>query len=235
MARKRGGEMDTRAALVEAALELFIHRGYEATSVDAVAAKAGLSKGTFFHFFSTKRAILEEVCNHVAEEGFGRLLPLLDKPGAKASERIAAFLDGARRWKAEQAVSLEAVWTAVNREENAALRVRLDEMRRSLAVPRLAGVLAEGHAAGELVAPEPEVAARLVVALVQAGSEHAMERLVADPGEATCRQVRRELNATVEAIERLLGLPHETIGRIRPGVIRAFARALAGARKRREP
>lgn len=235
MARKRGGELDTRAALVAAALDLFVHQGYESTSVDAVASRAGLSKGTFFHFFPTKRAILEEVCDRVAREGFARLLPVLDRPGASARERLAGFLGATRQWKKEHAASLEAVWRAVTREENAALRVRLNELRLQLAVPRLAQVLAEGHAAGELHAPEPEACARLVVAAIQAAGEHGMALLVADPGEATCRRVQREVNATVEALQRMLDLPPGCLGRVTLPLVQAFANALAEARKRRVP
>lgn len=39
------------AELLEAALDLFIAKGYAATKVEAVAARAGVSKGTLFLYF----------------------------------------------------------------------------------------------------------------------------------------------------------------------------------------
>jgi AcrR family transcriptional regulator len=47
----------TRDALVEAALELFSLHGYEETTVEQVAAAAGVSPRTFFRHFATKQDI----------------------------------------------------------------------------------------------------------------------------------------------------------------------------------
>jgi AcrR family transcriptional regulator len=51
----------TTAALVDAARELFARDGYEATSLDAVAARAGMTKGAVYHHFDGKRQLFEAV------------------------------------------------------------------------------------------------------------------------------------------------------------------------------
>jgi AcrR family transcriptional regulator len=51
----------TTAALVAAARELFAADGYAATSLDAVAAKAGVTKGAVYHHFAGKRELFEAV------------------------------------------------------------------------------------------------------------------------------------------------------------------------------
>ncbi|GAS92877.1 TetR/AcrR family transcriptional regulator [Mycolicibacterium brisbanense] len=61
----------TTAALVAAARELFAREGYEATSLDAVAAAAGMTKGAVYHHFDSKRelfaATFEQVASDLAE------------------------------------------------------------------------------------------------------------------------------------------------------------------------
>ena len=48
----------TRTALVDVALDLFERQGFDRTTVDQIAATAGVSQRTFFHHFPTKEAVL---------------------------------------------------------------------------------------------------------------------------------------------------------------------------------
>ncbi|HET9103289.1 MAG TPA: TetR family transcriptional regulator [Solirubrobacteraceae bacterium] len=49
---------DAQGRLVRAAIELFDEQGYEATTVAQIAERAGLTKRTFFRYFSDKREVL---------------------------------------------------------------------------------------------------------------------------------------------------------------------------------
>lgn len=49
---------NARGRLEHAALELFGERGFEQTTVDDIATRAGLTKRTFFRYFSDKREVL---------------------------------------------------------------------------------------------------------------------------------------------------------------------------------
>jgi len=51
----------TTAALVDAARELFAQDGFDATSVDAVAARANVTKGAVYHHFAGKGKLFEAV------------------------------------------------------------------------------------------------------------------------------------------------------------------------------
>jgi AcrR family transcriptional regulator len=53
------GEGRTRAALLDAAERLFFERGWEATSLEAVAADAGVTKQTLLRHFRSKTGLLE--------------------------------------------------------------------------------------------------------------------------------------------------------------------------------
>lgn len=54
-AARRG---DARVRITEAALDLFVRQGYAATTVDAIAERAGVARRTFFHHFSSKDAVV---------------------------------------------------------------------------------------------------------------------------------------------------------------------------------
>lgn len=51
----------TKSRLLQAALELFAARGYNATSVDAIAETAGVSAGLLYHHFASKPALLQAI------------------------------------------------------------------------------------------------------------------------------------------------------------------------------
>ena len=50
----------TREKLLDAAERLMIRKGFEAASVDDICGMAGLTKGSFFHYFKTKNQIAAE-------------------------------------------------------------------------------------------------------------------------------------------------------------------------------
>ena len=61
-AHKRERRKEARPQeLLDAALSLFVDKGYAATKVDEVAAMAGVSKGTLFLYFNTKEDLFKAV------------------------------------------------------------------------------------------------------------------------------------------------------------------------------
>jgi AcrR family transcriptional regulator len=54
-----GGGVETRAAILDAAMALFAERGFDATSVKTIAASAGVATGLIFHYFGAKEGLLE--------------------------------------------------------------------------------------------------------------------------------------------------------------------------------
>src|SRR5471030_1788811 len=51
-------EPDGRARLEQAAMELYVERGFEQTTVAEIANRAGLTERTFFRYFADKREVL---------------------------------------------------------------------------------------------------------------------------------------------------------------------------------
>lgn len=56
--RRERKRRETHRRVTDAALGLFAARGYEATTLDAIAEAAGIARRTFFHYFASKEAIL---------------------------------------------------------------------------------------------------------------------------------------------------------------------------------
>jgi len=55
---------ETKRRLLDAATHLMLRQGFTATTVDQVCCEAGLTKGSFFHYFKTKEQIGEAAIDH---------------------------------------------------------------------------------------------------------------------------------------------------------------------------
>ena len=74
---------NTRTKIVEKAENLLRLQGYQATSLNDVVNKAGVSKGAFFHYYPNKQAISEDVLNkYAAEQLIGPLQAALENAGS---------------------------------------------------------------------------------------------------------------------------------------------------------
>lgn len=61
MARRSRRKEARPGELLSAALDLFVEKGYAATRVEEVAARAGVSKGTLFLYFPSKESLFQAV------------------------------------------------------------------------------------------------------------------------------------------------------------------------------
>jgi AcrR family transcriptional regulator len=77
-ARTQRGEQ-TRAAIFSAALALFKERGYEATTMRAIAGLAGVSLGSSYHYFPSKSHLVLAFYRHVHELHRAAAAPVLDR------------------------------------------------------------------------------------------------------------------------------------------------------------
>jgi AcrR family transcriptional regulator len=84
----------TRALVLEIAERLFTELGYEATSIAAVLAETGVSRGAFYHHFPSKEALFETVLESVEE----RVEATLRKAAAKQADPVDAIRAGCRAW-----------------------------------------------------------------------------------------------------------------------------------------
>lgn len=68
MVKKAEQAESTRRRLIAVARDLFSERGYEATPLEEILARAGVSKGALYHHFPNKEALFEAVLRDLAQE-----------------------------------------------------------------------------------------------------------------------------------------------------------------------
>lgn len=68
---------NTRGRIIEAAWKLFYRYGYDDTTVDAIIKESGTSRGSFYHYFEGKDALLSSL-SYLFDEKYEELMEELD-------------------------------------------------------------------------------------------------------------------------------------------------------------
>lgn len=214
-----------RSELLDHAQALFFERGYERTTIQDIIDRAGVSKGGFYHHFSSKEEMLAALAARLAQEAVARVGDVLEGPGLGALARLNAFLARARQMKVEDAPRLRAMFDVVFRPENIVLYHRLNAAVVAVMVPVLARILAQGKGEGVFDVPDPEAAAEIVLQL-GASTHDAVARAIAAAGTSEATAAADALDARLRlqgiAIDRILGLPDGSIVFVEPGFARAI-------------
>ena len=78
---------NTRGRIISAAWKLFYEQGYDGTTVEDIVFESGTSKGSFYHYFDGKDALMGTLA-YVFDEKYEDLMPTLD-PEKGAIETLA--------------------------------------------------------------------------------------------------------------------------------------------------
>lgn len=83
MPRKR---QSTKSRIVKAAWNLFHKKGYDQTTVEDIISASKTSKGTFYHYFKGKEALLNSL-SYLFDEKYEELAGIID-PNLSASDKL---------------------------------------------------------------------------------------------------------------------------------------------------
>ena len=146
MAKKNA--RNTRGRIVSAAWKLFYEQGYEDTTVEEIIDLSETSKGSFYHYFDGKDALLSTLSD-LFDEKYEALWETMD-PAMGAMERLL-FLNRELFGMIETSVSLELLARLLSTQlVTSGARHLLDHRRTYYRLLRQ--IIVEGQAVGELTA-----------------------------------------------------------------------------------
>ena len=194
-ALRRRGDRDAEPAferLLNAAADLFGRDGFAAASLDAVAAGAGVTKGSLYHHFDGKADLFEAVCERQAAElskQVGAIAAGKRDPWQVAYAGVRAFLDESQD-PAVQRIMLVDGPSVLGWD-----RVREIEAEYGLAL--IKAVLGQLMADGQIRRHDVDVLSHLLFGALTEGA-----LLIARAGDATAarRTVERELRRMIDGL-----------------------------------
>lgn len=129
------------AALLDAAAALFVEKGLAATSIDDIAERAGVAKGTFYHYFQDRAAMLEGLRKRYSQHFAEAAEAAIGNCSDCWQQRLHAWVDTVAR----EYLASYALHDAIFHEPVVCSRCVMSE---EPVVLHLAALLEEGRAAG---------------------------------------------------------------------------------------
>jgi len=100
----RGAERKPRSErwkeILEAAAKCFFEKGYDATSLQDIAERVGILKGSIYYYIKTKPDLRDALLLEVHKEGLARIQALAATPG-NALDKLEAMIRGHMRYISE--------------------------------------------------------------------------------------------------------------------------------------
>lgn len=92
---------DTEKKIIQAALEIFVRKGYHGTSVHEITEKVGVTKGALYSHFSSKGDLLLRIIDEFKSRFIGGMIETLEQSSGNAMDRIRRVISFNSRFALE--------------------------------------------------------------------------------------------------------------------------------------
>ena len=197
-----------RNDILDAAQRLVFAKGYEQMTIQDILEDLQIAKGTFYHYFGSKHALLEALVKRMLGEMEELLLPVVQDPHLPALTKLQRVFDAIGGWKTAQKgyhLALLRVWYA---DDNAIVRWKVRTVRAERLGPLFAAIIRQGVEEGVLSTPYPEQLSEVILSLTQDLVDTLAGLFLSfDPGRDDLSGMVDAAAAYTEGLERVLGAP----------------------------
>lgn len=214
---------------LDAAASIMARKGYEKTTIQEIIDAVGVSKGAFYHYFSSKEELLDALAEKSADAALERISEAIGREDMRADDKLRAFLGATWQWKSEN-LEFVAVLASVFAEENVRLRNRIIQKSKALNESILLGIVEQGIGEGVFQVKYPRETVELYIQLMVAASDSWIRIMTSDAGAAEkSRRAKRTFAVVLEMLEKMLGMPEGSAGRVPDRYIRKLLKMDLGA------
>ena len=143
MIQVRKGDL-RKAAIIDAAEELFYRKGYENTSVQDVLDELQLSKGGFYHHFESKLSLLDAICEKRVDGYAENCRKNIMEHGYKGIDKLNAVLAGSTYFTDSSIEFISIMLDVAYRQEAVMLRDHMAMATREAMSSLITEAISEG-------------------------------------------------------------------------------------------
>jgi AcrR family transcriptional regulator len=203
---------DKKQKFVTAAHALFLTKGYAKTSVNDIITHAGVSKGAFYHHFSSKSELLDAFVEVMFQEFQQLSATAPNKDTRSAIVQWNEFMLSANQWKVQYKDQLLELMMVLHAEENLPLNQRLTKKSLELVTPQFKQLIQLGMDQGIFDVEDADSCAHVLTGIFVSFSDTFYEAVVSeDDSEIKIEFITRRINAINYSMERILGAPANSL------------------------
>lgn len=184
IAMKKGEQR--KQELLKIAYDLFLSEGYENTSVDTIIEKAGIAKGTYYYYFESKEAMLEEVCMMMIDGETEKAMQIVNAD-IPIPQKIIGIISSFRPEQKEKTIT-----DTLNSSENILMHDKVNKRIIEVVAPILTKVAEQGIEEGVLSCDNAYERVRMLL-------------IVSNTLFDDYKVTERDVDVFIDMIEKLLG------------------------------
>jgi AcrR family transcriptional regulator len=196
-----------RNEILDVAQRLVYTKGYAQMSIQDILDDLKISKGAFYHYYTSKQALLEAVIDRMLQQAEDIVLPIVDDPHLTALEKIQRYFDTVARWKTDRIDLMLALLRIWYTDDNILVRQKVTAQGLDVIMPPLTKIIRQGIAEGTLATAYPDRVCEVIFSMMLAMSDKMAEILLAPPTQQSILpQLESTLEVYTDAIEHVLGV-----------------------------
>ena len=198
--------------IIRTAEDLFYEKGYENTTVQDIIDAVKLSKGGFYHHYTSKEQLLDEICDKKAVAAYLHALEAVEKSANDPVTKFNAIFDKNGLWKEDNKDFLGLLINVAFFKNNLIMRERLKQKSVEKMLPLMQSVVKEGVDKGIFYTIYPAEICHIVLNISNGlNDELAQYILTCGYRAPDMGEIIRILDVYRNVVEKLLDAPFGSI------------------------
>ena len=151
-----------RNEILDCAEQLFMMRGYELTTVNAILKKVGIAKGTFYYYFTSKEEVMDAVIMRIVWKESDYAKQILTNEEMTPIEKLVASL-----FRKPKSNAKKTIVERLSQANNALMKQRALQRTLEIVCPIYAEIVNEGNIKKEFSSSNPLCDIQFLIAGIQ--------------------------------------------------------------------
>jgi len=154
---------ERRSEILQKAQELFYEYGYNKTSVNMIIKSMNISKGAFYHYFSSKENLLDSLADQLSDGIKKKIQSVIENDKFNAIEKLNQVYYESGSFKVKNIDFILAITEGLYSDNNLLLRHKFHNRSLKEFSPLFAKVFKQGIKEGVFNIDKPEIVAKMIL------------------------------------------------------------------------